>query len=212
MEHSGCLQLIACPVPQPRDSGGHVARVLWCTSLLGPYVSGHVGSLRAAAAGVGTLDVDALVTVGPEGDLSVLGLCPARAGRAVRSAGCAAAARRRCRASRWQRHHAGRPLSRADSVAAAPWRRPVHERQGPPRQRHGPLPAARAITPDSVADAVRALLGKPGYREAAGGLAIEIAAMPAPADPKLEQLLVPVWTTLTACVHAQRISRRSRRR
>jgi hypothetical protein len=36
--------------------------------------------------------------------------------------------------------------------------------------------------------------------------------MPAPADPKLEQLLVPVWATLTACVHAQRISRRSRRR
>jgi UDP:flavonoid glycosyltransferase YjiC (YdhE family) len=46
------------------------------------------------------------------------------------------------------------------------------------------------ITPESVADAARALLGEPAYRDAAAGLAAEIAAMPAPADtvPKLERL------------------------
>ena len=43
---------------------------------LGTYVSGHVGSLRAAAAGLGALDVDALVTVGPDGDPSALGPLP----------------------------------------------------------------------------------------------------------------------------------------
>ncbi|MET0818878.1 MAG: glycosyltransferase, partial [Solirubrobacteraceae bacterium] len=43
---------------------------------LGTYVSGHVDSLRAAAAGVGALDVDALVTVGPGGDASGLGPLP----------------------------------------------------------------------------------------------------------------------------------------
>jgi UDP:flavonoid glycosyltransferase YjiC (YdhE family) len=36
------------------------------------------------------------------------------------------------------------------------------------------------ITPESVADAVRALLGEPGYRGAARGVATEIAAMPSP--------------------------------
>jgi UDP:flavonoid glycosyltransferase YjiC (YdhE family) len=35
------------------------------------------------------------------------------------------------------------------------------------------------ITPESVADAVRALLSEPAYRDAAAGLAAEIAAMPA---------------------------------
>ena len=43
---------------------------------LGTYVSGRVGSLRAAAAGLGTLDVDALVTVGPDGDPAALGPLP----------------------------------------------------------------------------------------------------------------------------------------
>ena len=46
------------------------------------------------------------------------------------------------------------------------------------------------ITPESVAGAVRALLDVPGYREAAARLAAEIAAMPAPADvvTKVERL------------------------
>jgi calicheamicin 3'-O-methyl-rhamnosyltransferase len=46
------------------------------------------------------------------------------------------------------------------------------------------------ISPESVADAVRALLSEPGYREAAGRLAVEIAAMPTPAQtiPRLERL------------------------
>jgi UDP:flavonoid glycosyltransferase YjiC (YdhE family) len=46
------------------------------------------------------------------------------------------------------------------------------------------------ISPESVADAVRALLSEPGYRDAAGRLADDIAAMPSPAEtvPKLERL------------------------
>ena len=46
------------------------------------------------------------------------------------------------------------------------------------------------ISPESVADAVRALISEPGYREAAGRLADEIVAMPSPAEtvPKLERL------------------------
>jgi UDP:flavonoid glycosyltransferase YjiC (YdhE family) len=49
------------------------------------------------------------------------------------------------------------------------------------------------ITPESVAAAVRALLIEPGYREAAGRLADEIATMPAPTATvaKLEQLATP---------------------
>jgi UDP:flavonoid glycosyltransferase YjiC (YdhE family) len=46
------------------------------------------------------------------------------------------------------------------------------------------------ITPEAVAEAVRALLDEPSYRQAAGSLGAEIAAMPAPADavPALERL------------------------
>jgi calicheamicin 3'-O-methyl-rhamnosyltransferase len=43
---------------------------------LGTYVSGHVDSLRAAAAGLGMLDIDALLTVGPHGDPAALGPLP----------------------------------------------------------------------------------------------------------------------------------------
>lgn len=43
---------------------------------LGTYVSGSVGSWHAAAAGVSKLDVDALATVGPDGDPSPLGPLP----------------------------------------------------------------------------------------------------------------------------------------
>ena len=48
------------------------------------------------------------------------------------------------------------------------------------------------ITPEAVANAVQALLSEPGYRDAAHGIAKEIAAMPAPAEtvPKLERLAV----------------------
>ena len=46
------------------------------------------------------------------------------------------------------------------------------------------------ITPEAVAHAGRALLSEPRYRDAARSLALEIAAMPAPAEtvPKLERL------------------------
>lgn len=48
------------------------------------------------------------------------------------------------------------------------------------------------ISPESVANAVQALLSERGYRDAAHGIAEEIAAMPAPAEtvPKLERLAV----------------------
>jgi UDP:flavonoid glycosyltransferase YjiC (YdhE family) len=46
------------------------------------------------------------------------------------------------------------------------------------------------ITAEAVAEGTRALLDEQGYRQAAIGLADEIAAMPAPADvvPRLERV------------------------
>jgi hypothetical protein len=178
---------------------------------LGTYVSGPWA--RCAAAPGWEPDVDALVTVGPEGDLSVSGLCPARAGRAVRSAGCAAAARRTFVA-----HHGGSgTMLGALSHGLTQLLLPHGADQFMNAKALLDSGAGRCLLPRnhprlgrgcSTRAARRARI----YREAAGGLAIEIAAMPAPADPKLEQLLAPVWATLTACVHAQPISRRSRRR
>jgi UDP:flavonoid glycosyltransferase YjiC (YdhE family) len=64
---------------------------------LGTYVHGHLDSLRAAMDGVAMLPVDALLTVGPEGDPASLEPAPRLgAGRALRvSCGAAPACRRR---------------------------------------------------------------------------------------------------------------------
>ena len=158
---------------------------------LGTYVSAHVDSLRAAAAGLGTLAIDTLVTVGPDGDRSALGSLPAsvRVERFVPQ-GVLLPHRRRRRPSRRQRHHAQRSFARAAAAVAAPRRRSVHERSGHRRPRCRHPPAARG---DHAA-------GRGGGRSAAArgarlpasrrGLADEIAAMPSPAEtvPALERL------------------------
>src|SRR3954470_21856085 len=84
-----------------------------------------------------------------------------------------ARSRTRCRC--WRCPHAADQFSNADAVARAG--------------------AARVLLPDEVTldavrDAVADLLGTPAYREAAEGLAREIAAMPPPAETaeRIEEL------------------------
>ena len=150
---------------------------------LGTYVSDQVDSLRAAATGLGSLDLDTLVTVGPSGDPAALGSVPdsVRVERFVPQ---------------------GMLLPHLDAV--------VHHggsgtmlgalAHGVPQLLlpHGAdqflnaqalLPTGAAlrllpeeITPDAVADAVRTLLSEQHYRDAASEIGAEIAAMPAPAE------------------------------
>jgi UDP:flavonoid glycosyltransferase YjiC (YdhE family) len=157
---------------------------------LGTYVSGRVRSLRAAAAGVGALDVDALVTVGPDGDPAALGRLP-RSVRVERfvpqgvllphvdvvshhgGSGTMLGALSHGLPQLLMPHGADQFVNAEALVSTGAGRRLLPEE----------------ISPESVADAVRALLTEPGYREAAGRLADEIAAMPSPTEtvPKLER-------------------------
>lgn len=159
---------------------------------LGTYVSGQVGSLRAAAAGVGSLDVDALVTVGPDGDPSHLGPLPGSV-----------------RVERFVPqgvllphldlvvHHGGSGTLLGALAHGLPQLVLPHGADQFMNARAlldsgaGLRLLPEEITPDSVADAVRTLLGEPGYRDAAEILAVEIAGMPSPAEtvPKLERLV-----------------------
>jgi UDP:flavonoid glycosyltransferase YjiC (YdhE family) len=159
---------------------------------LGTYVSGQVGSLRAAAAGVGTLEVDALVTVGPDGDPSDLGPLPGSV-----------------RVERFVPqgvllphldlvvHHGGSGTLLGALAHALPQLLLPHGADQFMNARAlldsgaGLQLLPEEITPESVADAVRTLLGEPGYRDAAEILAVEIAGMPSPAEtvPKLERLV-----------------------
>jgi UDP:flavonoid glycosyltransferase YjiC (YdhE family) len=158
---------------------------------LGTYVSGQVDSLRAAAAGLGSLDVDTLVTVGPDGDPSALGPLPAS-----------------MRVERFVpqgvllphvdlvAHHGGSGTMLGGLAHGLPQLVMPHgadqfvNAEALLASGAGLRMLPEEITPESVADAVRALLSEPAYRDAAAGLAAEIAAMPAPAEtePKLEQL------------------------
>jgi UDP:flavonoid glycosyltransferase YjiC (YdhE family) len=158
---------------------------------LGTYVAGHVGSLRAAAAGVGSLDVDVLVTVGPDGDPSALGPVPGSV-----------------RVERFVPqgvllphvdlvvHHGGSGTLLGALAHGLPQLVLPHGAdQFTNAQALLDSGAGRRLLPEeisseSVAGAVRALLSEPGFRDAARGLADEIAAMPEPAErvTKLEQL------------------------
>ncbi|UGS36089.1 glycosyltransferase [Capillimicrobium parvum] len=174
----------------PPDVGGELPD--WVTGersrplvyvTLGTYVHGQVDSLRAAVEGLGALAVDALVTVGPDGDPAGLGPLPdsVRVERFVSQA--ALLARVDVVA-----HHCG-----SGTMLGALW-------HGLPQlaMPHGADQFANAqalldsgagrrllpeeITAEAVAEAVRALLVEPEYREAARGLAAEIAAMPSPTE------------------------------
>jgi UDP:flavonoid glycosyltransferase YjiC (YdhE family) len=150
-----------------------------------------VGSLSAAAAGVGTLDVDALVTVGPDGDPSALGRLPAlvRVERFVPQGVLLAHVD-------VVAHHGGSGTMLGALSHGLPQLLMPHgadqflNAQALLDTGAGHRLLPEEISPESVADAVRALLSEPGYREAATRLADEIAAMPAPAEtvPKLERL------------------------
>jgi UDP:flavonoid glycosyltransferase YjiC (YdhE family) len=160
---------------------------------LGTYVSGSVGSLHATAAGVGNLDVDVLVTVGPDGDPSALGPLPdsVRVERFVPQGVLLpyldAVA-----------HHGGSGTMLGALSHGLPQLVLPHGADQFLNARAlidsgaGRCLTPEEITPESVCEAVEALLSEPGYRQAAGRLADEIAAMPAPAEtvPKLEQLAI----------------------
>ena len=159
---------------------------------LGTYVSGQVDSLRAAAAGVGTLDVDALVTVGPDGDPSELGPLPGSV-RVERFVPQGVLLPRLDLVV----HHGGSGTLLGALAHALPQLVLPHGADQFMNARAlldsgaGLRLLPEEITPESVAHAVRTLLGEPGYRDAAEILAVEIAGMPSPAEtvPKLERLV-----------------------
>jgi UDP:flavonoid glycosyltransferase YjiC (YdhE family) len=147
--------------------------------------------LRSAAIGLGMLEVDALVTVGPVGDPSALGPLPhsVRVERFVPQgvllphvdlvahhggSGTMLGALAHGLPQLVLPHGADQFLNAQALLDCGAGRRLLPEE----------------LTSDAVALAVRALLSEPEYRDAARGLAGEIAAMPAPAEtvPKLEQL------------------------
>jgi UDP:flavonoid glycosyltransferase YjiC (YdhE family) len=158
---------------------------------LGTYVSGNIDSLRAAATGLGTLDIDTLVTVGPEGDPSALGPLPdsVRVERFVPQGVLLPHVD-------VVAHHAGSgTMLGALSHGLPQLLLPHGADQFMNAQALVDCGAARRLLPEeitaeAVAEGTRALLDEQGYRQAAIGLADEIAAMPAPADvvPRLERL------------------------
>jgi calicheamicin 3'-O-methyl-rhamnosyltransferase len=158
---------------------------------LGTYVSGHVGSLRAAAIGLGTLDVDTLVTVGPSGDPSALDPLPdsVRVERFVPQGVLLPHVD-------LVAHHGGSGTMLGALTHGLPQLLLPHgadqflNAQAIVKSGAGRRLLPEEITPEAVAEAGRALLSEAGYRDAARGLALEIAAMPAPSDtvPKLERL------------------------
>jgi MGT family glycosyltransferase len=160
---------------------------------LGTYVSGNVGSLRAAAAGVGELDVDVLVTVGPDGDSSALGPLPdsVRVERFV-SQGVL------LQYVDVVAHHGGSGTMLGALSHGLPQLVLPHgadqflNAQALIDSGAGRCLTPHEITPESVGEAIDALLSTPGFRAAAGRIAEEIAAMPTPAEtvPRLEQLAV----------------------
>ena len=158
---------------------------------LGTYVSGNVESLRAAAAGLGALGIDTLVTVGPEGDPASLGALPdsVRVERFVpqgallphldvvahhAGSGTLLGALSHGLPQLLLPHGADQFMNAEALVARGAARRLLPEE----------------ITAEAVAEAIQALLDEPGYRRVAEDLAEEIAAMPDPAAtvPVLERL------------------------
>jgi MGT family glycosyltransferase len=160
---------------------------------LGTYVSGHVGSLRAAAVGLGGLDVDALVTVGPSGDPAALGPLPdsVRVERFVPQGVLLPHVDVVV-------HHGGSGTMLGALAQGLPQLLLPHgadqfmNAQALLDSGAGLRLLPEEITPDAVAEAVRALLADSRFREAAGRIGDEIAAMPAPSEvvADLERLRV----------------------
>jgi UDP:flavonoid glycosyltransferase YjiC (YdhE family) len=158
---------------------------------LGTYVSGNVDSLRAAAAGLGALDVDALVTVGPSGDPGELGPLPdsIRVERFVPQGVLLPHLDAVV-------HHGGSGTMLGALAEGLPQLLLPHgadqfmNAQALVHSGAGLRLLPEEITPGSVSDGVQALLAEPGYHEAASAIGSEIAAMPAPPDivAELERL------------------------
>jgi UDP:flavonoid glycosyltransferase YjiC (YdhE family) len=158
---------------------------------LGTYVSGQIDSLRAAAAGLGTLDADVLVAVGPDGDPDALGPLP----ESVRVE-CFVAQGRLLPQLDAVVHHGGSGTMLGALAHGVPQLLLPH---GADQfiNAQALLPAGAAlrllpeeITPDAVAYAVQTLLSEQRFRGAAEEIAAEIASMPAPAEvvPVLERV------------------------
>jgi UDP:flavonoid glycosyltransferase YjiC (YdhE family) len=150
---------------------------------LGTYVSQQVESLRAAAAGLATLDVDVLVTVGPSGDPGALGHLP----DAVRVERFVAQGALLPHLDALVHHGGSGTMLGALAHGLPQLLIPHGADQFINAQALAPTGAALSllpeqISPEAVADAVRALLAEPRYRDAARGIATEIDAMPAPAE------------------------------
>jgi hypothetical protein len=154
---------------------------------LGTYVSGHVESLRAAATGLGRLELDVLVTVGPNGDPAALGPLPDSV-----------------RVERFVPqgvllphldvvvHHGGSGTMLGALAHGLPQLLLPHgadqfmNAQALIDSGAGLRLLPEEITADAVAEAVQALLAEPSYRAAASGIGAEIATMPSPADAVAE--------------------------
>jgi UDP:flavonoid glycosyltransferase YjiC (YdhE family) len=146
-------------------------------------VFGHVDSLRAAVAGLGALDVDTLVTVGPDGDPAALGPLP-RSVRVERFVPQGALLPHLDVVA----HHCGSGTMLGALSHGLPQLAMPHgadqftNAQALAGSGAGRRLLPEEITPEAVADVVGALLVEPGYRDAAGRIAAEIAAMPAPEE------------------------------
>lgn len=155
---------------------------------LGTVVFGAVDVLRACVDALGELEVDVLLTVGPEGDPAALGELPAHV-----------------RAERFVDQRA--VLQEADAVvshcgsgtllgALAAGLPQLALPTGPPDQFRNAeslvaAGAGRRLLPaevraEAVRDAVRLLLQEPSYRACAEQLRGEIAAMPSPGEAAAE--------------------------
>ncbi len=150
---------------------------------LGTYVYQAVDSLRAAALGLSRLDVDVLVTVGPDGDPASVGPLPAsvRVERYVPQDELLAHVDLVV-------HHGG---SGTMFGAMAQGRPQIALPHGADQFTNAELivqsGAGLALMPpdltaEAVESAARAVLGDPNFRTSARYLAQEIAAMPSPAE------------------------------
>ena len=154
---------------------------------LGTYVHGHVDSLRAAMEGVATLAVDALLTVGPDGDPASLEPVPGSV-RVERFVSQAALLPHVDVVA----HHCGSgTMLGALSHGVPQLALPHGADQFINAQALLDCGAGRRLLPEeitaeAVADELRALLAEPGYGQAARRLRDEIETMPAPAEVVLE--------------------------
>ena len=143
-------------------------------------VNNQAPLFRTVLAGLATLDVPVLVTLG-NADPASVGPQPDR----IRVAGYVSQSAVLPHASAVVSHGGSGTRARHARARPAPGVRAAGRRPVPKRQRGGAggsrdLLATGLLTPESVADAVRALLDDPSYRAGAGRVCEEIAAMPSP--------------------------------